>query len=73
MKRITGDEKNKGQCPTNVILKPNNMRVTGVLKSPSIIRKNKSKSMRWAEHVARMVKRGMRIGYWWEGQKKRDL
>jgi hypothetical protein len=27
---------------------------------------------RWAGHVARMGKRGMHIGYWWESQKERD-
>jgi hypothetical protein len=31
--------------------------------SPSIIRIIKSRKMRWAEHVARMVRRGMHIGY----------
>jgi hypothetical protein len=40
--------------------------------SPSIIRMNKSRSMRWAGHVARMGRRGMHIGYWWEIQKERD-
>jgi hypothetical protein len=34
--------------------------------SPSIIRIIKSRRMRWAGHVARMVRRGMHIGYWWE-------
>jgi hypothetical protein len=28
--------------------------------------------MRWAEHLARMGKRGMHIGYWWESEKERD-
>jgi hypothetical protein len=28
--------------------------------------------MRWAGHVARMGRRGMHIGYWWEIQKERD-
>jgi hypothetical protein len=32
----------------------------------------KSRRMRWAEHVARMVRTGMHIGYWWETQKERD-
>jgi hypothetical protein len=31
--------------------------------SPSIIRMIKSKTMRWAGHVARMGRRGMHIGY----------
>jgi ribosomal protein L28 len=40
--------------------------------SPNIIRMIKSRSMRWAGHVARMGRRGMHIGYWWESQKERD-
>jgi hypothetical protein len=30
----------------------------------------KSKRMRWAGHVARMGRRGMHVGYWWESQKR---
>jgi uncharacterized membrane protein len=40
--------------------------------SLSIIRIIKSRRMRWAGHVARMGKREMRIGYWWESQRERD-
>jgi hypothetical protein len=32
----------------------------------------KSKRMRWAGHVARIGKRGMYVGYWWENHKERD-
>jgi hypothetical protein len=32
----------------------------------------KPRRMRWADHIARMGRRGMHIGYWWESQKKRD-
>jgi hypothetical protein len=39
---------------------------------PSIIRIIKSRRMRWAGHVARMQRRGTRIGYWSESQKERD-
>jgi hypothetical protein len=39
---------------------------------PNIIRMIKSRRMRWARHVARMGRRGMHIGYWWESQKERD-
>jgi hypothetical protein len=39
---------------------------------PNIIRIIKSKRMRWAGHVARIGKIGMRIGYWWESQNERD-
>jgi hypothetical protein len=40
--------------------------------SPSIIKKIKSRWMRSKGHVARMVGRGMHIGYSWENQKERD-
>jgi hypothetical protein len=42
--------------------------------SPSIITRRmiKSRRMRWAEHVARMGRRGMHIGHWLERQKDRD-
>jgi hypothetical protein len=32
----------------------------------------KSRRIRWAGHVARMGRRGMQIGYWWEIWKERD-
>jgi hypothetical protein len=32
----------------------------------------KSRRMRWAWHVARIGRRGMHVGYWWENQKERD-
>jgi hypothetical protein len=31
----------------------------------------KSRRMRWAGHAARMRRRGVHIGYWWESQKER--
>jgi hypothetical protein len=40
--------------------------------SSSVIRINKSRRMRWAGHAARMGRRGMYIGFWWEGRKERD-
>jgi hypothetical protein len=40
--------------------------------STSIIRIIKSRRMMWAVHVARMWRRGLHIGYWWESQKESD-
>jgi hypothetical protein len=40
--------------------------------SPSIIRIIKSRRMRWAEHIARIGRRGLHIGFWWESQKEGD-
>jgi hypothetical protein len=39
---------------------------------PNIIRLIKSRSIRWAGHVARMERRRMNIGYLWKSQKQRD-
>jgi hypothetical protein len=33
----------------------------------------KSRRMRCAEHIGRMGRRGMRIGFWWEGYKETDI
>jgi hypothetical protein len=38
--------------------------------SPNIIRMITSRRMRRTGHIARMGRRGMQIGYWWESQKK---
>jgi hypothetical protein len=37
--------------------------------SPSIIRIIKSRRMTWAGHVARLERRGVSIGFWWESRK----
>jgi hypothetical protein len=29
--------------------------------------------MRWAGHVARIERKGIHIGFWWESQKERHL
>jgi hypothetical protein len=49
-----------------------NEELRDLYSSPNIIRIIKSRSMRWAGHVARMGRRGTRIDYWWEGQRERD-
>jgi hypothetical protein len=40
--------------------------------SPSIIRMMKSRRIRGAGHVARMGRRGVNAGLWWESHKERD-
>jgi hypothetical protein len=49
-----------------------NEELHNLYSSPSIIRMIKSRSMRWAGHVAQMGRRGMHIGYWWERHMERD-
>jgi hypothetical protein len=41
--------------------------------SSSKIRMIKSRRMRFEGHVARVGRRGMHIGHWWESQKERNL
>jgi hypothetical protein len=52
--------------------KLHNEELHNLYSSPNIIRMIKSRRMRWARHLARMVRRGMNIGYWWESQNERD-
>jgi PAS domain-containing protein len=47
-----------------------NQELHDLYSSPSIIRIMKARRMRWAGHVARMGRRGTRIGCWWEGQRE---
>jgi hypothetical protein len=44
--------------------KLHNEELHNLYSSPSIIRIIKSRRMRWAEHMARIGKRGTCIGYW---------
>jgi hypothetical protein len=39
--------------------------------SPKVIRKIKSRRMRWTGHVAQMGRRGMHIGRWWKARRKK--
>jgi hypothetical protein len=52
--------------------KLHNKELHDLYSSPSVIRKIKSRRIRWAGHVARMGRRGTRIDYWWESQRDRD-
>jgi hypothetical protein len=52
--------------------KLHNEELHNLYSSPNIIRMMKTRRMRWAEHVAQLMRRGMHIGYWWEIQKERD-
>jgi hypothetical protein len=69
LKRIFGT---KGDEVTGGWRKVHNKALHGLYSSPSIIRIIKSRRMRWAAHVARMGRRGMLIGYWYENQEERD-
>jgi hypothetical protein len=42
------------------------------LYSPSISKVTKPRRTRWAGYAARIMRRGMHIGYWWEQQKEGD-
>jgi hypothetical protein len=52
--------------------KLHNEELRDLYSSPSIIRIIKSRRLRWAGHVARIWRRGTRIGYWWEIQRERE-
>jgi hypothetical protein len=52
--------------------KLHNEELHNLYSSPSIIRMIKSRMMTCAGLVARMGRRGMRVGYWWESQKESD-
>jgi hypothetical protein len=68
-KRILGSKRDE---VTGGLRKLHNEELHNLYSSPSIIRMMKSRRMRWDGHVARMGRRGMHIGYWWESQKERD-
>jgi hypothetical protein len=55
-----------GECS-----KLNNEELNYLYSLPNIVRVVKSRRMRWAGHVARMVKRGVCTGCWWESQTER--
>jgi hypothetical protein len=67
LKRIFGPKRSE---VTGGWSKLNNEELDNLYASPSIIRITKSKRMRWTEHVTRMGRRGIHIGYWWGSQKE---
>jgi hypothetical protein len=69
LRRIFGP---KRDVVTGEWRKLHNEELRDLYSSPTIIRIIKSRSMRGAGHEARMGRRGTRIGYWWESQRKRD-
>jgi hypothetical protein len=56
LRRIFGPKRDE-------VRKLHNEELHNLYSSPSIIRMIKSRRMKWAGHVARMVRRGMHIGY----------
>jgi hypothetical protein len=69
LRRIFGPKRDE---VTGEWRKLHNKEFRDLYSSPSIIRIIKSKRKRWAGHVARIGRRGPRIGYWWESHKERD-
>jgi hypothetical protein len=69
LRRIFGPKRDE---VTGEWSKLHNEELRDLYSSPSIIRIITSRRMRWAGHVARMGRRGMRIGYWCESQRERD-
>jgi hypothetical protein len=69
LRRIFGPKRDK---VTGELRQLHNEELRDLCSSPSIIRIIKSRRMRWADHVARMGRRGTRIDYWWESQRERD-
>jgi hypothetical protein len=53
--------------------KLHNEELRDLYSSPNVIRKMKSRRMRWARHVARMRRRRMRIGYWWDARRRAHI
>jgi hypothetical protein len=69
LKRIFGPKRDE---VIGVWRKLHNEELRNLYSSPSIIRMIRSRTMRWAEHVARMGEKRIYMGSLWESQKERD-
>jgi hypothetical protein len=69
LRRILGPKRDE---VTGSWRKLHNEELHNLYSSPSVIRMIKSKSMKWVGRIARMGRREMHIGYWWESRKERD-
>jgi hypothetical protein len=67
LRRIVGPKRDE---VTGGWRKLHNEELHDLYSSPSIIRIIKTMMVRLAGHVARMGRRGTRIGCWWESQRK---
>jgi hypothetical protein len=65
--RILGPERDE---VTGDWRKPHNEELHNLYASPNIIRM-KSRRILWTGHVARLGRRRMHVGYWWESQNER--
>jgi hypothetical protein len=65
--RIIGLKKDEVK---GVLRKLHNEELHNLYSSPSIIRIIESRRMRRAGYVARVARREIHIGYWWERQKE---
>jgi hypothetical protein len=64
LRRILGPKREGG---TESWRKEHNEDHHNLHSSPNITR------MRWTGHVARMGRRGMHVGYWWEARRKMTI
>jgi hypothetical protein len=68
-RRIFGPERDE---VTGGWRKLHNEELHKLYSSPSIIRMIKLRRISWTGHLARMGRRLMQIGYWWESQMEGD-